>query len=80
MRERKACPHLHDGDLQLLDAPLPLIAFVRGGTVLCIFNLGAEEMRWTSPSARSLDFGTGRVAQDGQMLVLAPFSATFGSL
>jgi alpha-glucosidase len=80
MGERKARPQLREGDLQLLDAPLPLIAFVRGANILCVFNLGREEVRWTAPKCQPLGFGTGATAQDGPVLTLGPFSAFFGAL
>jgi alpha-glucosidase len=81
LRERRARPQLRQGDLQLLDAPLPLIAFVRGGDMLCVFNLGAEEVAWAAPRAQSFGFGTGQVMEeDGGRLALGPFSAWFGAL
>jgi len=80
MTERKTNPLLRDGDLRLLDAPLPLVAFVRGGSLLCVFNLGVEEARWAAPAAQVLAFGTGRSERDGGELVLAPLSAFFGRL
>jgi hypothetical protein len=65
----------------LLDAPLPLIAFVRGGDTLCIFNLGADEIGWAAPKAESLGFGTGQVIEEGGgRLTLGPFSAWFGAI
>ncbi len=79
MRERKAHPQLQDGDLRLLDAPLPLIAFVRGGTILCVFNLGGKEMRWMAPAAQPLGFGTGQTTLLDEALILGPFSAWFGA-
>ena len=80
LRERRMRAALRQGDLRLLDAPLPLIAFVRGGSVLCVFNLGAEEMRWTAPPSQFLGFGTGGIIQNGEDLTLGPFSAYFGAL
>jgi alpha-glucosidase len=80
LRARKAHKQLQDGDLRLLDAPLPLIAFVRGGTLLCVFNLDGKEMRWPAPAAEPLGFGTGQVTRLGEVLVLSPFSAWFGAL
>lgn len=80
MRERKASGALREGDLKLLDAPLPLIAFVRGADILCAFNLGPDEMRWTGPHSRSLGFGTGTARQRDGTLTLGPFSAFFGAL
>jgi alpha-glucosidase len=80
MEERKARSALRDGDLKLLDAPLPLIAFVRGKSILCVFNLGRDEVRWTAPQCRPLGLGTGAVAQDGPVLTLGPLSAFFGAI
>jgi len=81
LRARTARSQLRQGDLQLLDAPLPLIAFVRGGDILCVFNLGAQEIAWAAPKAKSLGCGTGQVTEeDGGHLVLGPFSAWFGAI
>ncbi len=80
MQERKTSPQLREGDLRLLDAPLPLIALVRGEALLCVFNLGAEEQRWTAPMAQGLNLGTGAAARQGEALVLGPWSAWFGVL
>jgi len=80
MQERKTRPQLREGGLQLLDAPLPLIAFVRGDNLLCVFNLGQEEVRWTAPSSQPLGLGTGSAVRQGDALVLGPFSAWFGTL
>jgi alpha-glucosidase len=80
MQERKTNPQLREGDLRLLDAPLPLIALVRGQALLCVFNLSPDEQRWTAPKAQALDFGTGAAAWQGEALVLGPWSAWFGIL
>jgi alpha-glucosidase len=80
MRERKTRPQLREGGLQLLDAPLPVIAFVRGENLLCVFNLGHEEVRWTAPDSQPLGLGTGSAVRQGDALVLGPFSAWFGTL
>jgi alpha-glucosidase len=79
MKRRLDEPVLRDGDLRLLDAPLPLIAFVRGGKMLCVFNLGPEEVRWTAPQAAPA-FSLGDAAQENGRLVLGPFSAWQGLL
>ena len=80
MQERKTNPHLREGDLRLLEAPLPVIAFVRGESLLCAFNLGPEAVRWTAPEAQALDFGSGHAVRQGDALVLGPWSAWFGVL
>jgi alpha-glucosidase len=82
MQERATIAALRTGDLKLLDTPLPLIAFTRGDEVHCVFNLGADAMRWTVPGgARSLAFPCpGQTSQEGDILTLGPFSAWFGAL
>ncbi|HYS46540.1 MAG TPA: alpha-amylase family glycosyl hydrolase [Rhizomicrobium sp.] len=80
MRQRTAA--LRTGGLDLLEAPLPLIAFRRGKDTVCLFNLGPEPMRWTvPPGARPLAFPCpGQSSQEGDVLTLGPFSAWFGIL
>jgi alpha-glucosidase len=81
LRERMTHAALREGELVLLDAPLPVIAFTRGNEILCVFNLGPDETRWKIPQdAKSLPFGTGRTSQTGEVLTLGPFSAWFGAL
>ena len=58
LRARSKLPPLIEGDLELLDAPGPLIAFIRGGAVLCVFNLGDEAKSWHLPKpARDISIG-----------------------
>jgi alpha-glucosidase len=79
LKARKNLPALIDGELALLDAPDPLIAFVRGGSVLCVFNIGKEAMRWALPQpVRDIGLGAGRSKLEDGMLVLPPSSAWFG--
>jgi alpha-glucosidase len=80
MHERMGHSSLRIGDLKLLDAPLPLIAFIRGGDLLCVFNLGPDPIRWTLPrGATSCGFiCPGTTEQDGDALTLGPSSAWFG--
>ena len=80
MQLRKAEPALQHGDLRLLDAPLPLIAFMRGEKMLCLFNLGPSEVRWAVPQAALLALSVGDVAREGSQLVLGPFSGWLGIL
>ena len=80
MQLRKAEPALQHGDLRLLDAPLPLIAFMRGQKMLCLFNLGPSEVRWAVPQAALLALSVGDVAREGSQLVLGPFSGWLGIL
>jgi alpha-glucosidase len=82
MRARMTTAALRTGDLKLLEAPLPLIAFIRGREVLCVFNLGPDVMHWTVPhKARSRAFvSPGQTSQEGDSLTLGPFSAWFGAV
>ena len=77
---RRAHASLRLASLDLLDAPLPLLAFRRGETI-CVFNLGRSDTSWTLPgNAVALDFGTGNAARSGSVLRLGPLSAWFGRL
>ena len=77
---RKTHPSLRDADLELLEAPLPLLAF-RRGEILCVFNLGREARSWAMPAdATPMDLETGDVALSGRALMLGPLSAWFGRL
>ena len=77
---RKAHPSLRHADLELLEAPLPLMAF-RRGEILCAFNLGQEVRAWTMPAlAATLDLKAGDFTLSGRALTLAPLSAWFGRL
>jgi alpha-glucosidase len=78
LKARKTHGSLRDADLELLDVPLPLIAF-RRGDILCVFNLGRTAQDWTVPGkVAALDFGTGAAALTGDRLALGPLSAWFG--
>jgi alpha-glucosidase len=83
---RRASAALRLGDLALIEAPLPLIAFLRraeGQTLICVFNLGSEPARFSCPPlarAEPLDWGCGRVAFSPTGLNLGPLSAWFGTL
>jgi alpha-glucosidase len=49
---RKARAPLRRGDIRIIDAPAPLLAFERGTgdqRLLCVFNLGAETPDWSLP-------------------------------
>jgi hypothetical protein len=58
-------PQLTRGDIEFLDAPEPVLAFRRTlageRSVLCVFNLGADEVTFTLPQAR----GAQKLAQPG---------------
>jgi alpha-glucosidase len=80
LKARKAHPSLCQAGLELLEAPLPLIAF-RRDDILCVFNLGRAATAWTVPAKPvPLDFGTGDAALTADRLKLGPLSAWFGRL
>jgi alpha-glucosidase len=77
-RNENAC--LREADLELLDAPLPLIAF-RRGEILCVFNLGRRATNWPVPeNAVTLNFGAGETKRTNDSLVLGSLSAWFGRI
>jgi alpha-glucosidase len=81
---RKALPALIEGDLQLLELPAsqgPLIAFIRGEKILCLFNLGDETRQWRlTRAAAEIGMGTGGAALADGVVTLPPLSAWFGQL
>jgi alpha-glucosidase len=81
LKTRKTLPAMIDGELELLDAPDPVIAFLRGGKILCLFNLGDEARTWALPRpASEITMGTGGAGLEGGVLTLPPSSAWFGQL
>jgi alpha-glucosidase len=80
LNARKTHASLRNADLELLEAPLPMLAF-RRGEILCVFNLGRSAVNWTVPHAiTALDFGTGETRLTADRLALGPLSAWFGRL
>jgi alpha-glucosidase len=80
MHQRAASAALRTGDLTLLEAPLPLIAFRRGEDTLCLFNLGPETMRWAAPAQCGAFFSQGQTSREGDVLTLGPFSVWLGTV
>ena len=65
----------------MLEAPDSIIAFVRGGKILCLFNLSDEEQKWTLPRpAGEIALGTGNTVLADGILTLPPSGAWFGQL
>jgi len=83
---RRQSAALRLGELALVDAPLPVIAFIRqteGEKLICVFNLGQEPARFSCPPlsrAEPLDWGCGRAAFSPAGLNLGPRAAWFGKL
>ncbi|HZH44776.1 MAG TPA: alpha-glucosidase [Lysobacter sp.] len=87
MRWRRAQPALVAGDIAFLDAPEPVLAFVRrapGQVLLVAFNLCECELHWPLPEgmrAAALDgHGLPEARLDDGVLVLPPRAAFFGVL
>jgi alpha-glucosidase len=86
LKARKAHPALRLGDLKLLDAPAPMLAFTRSQdnqTILCIFNLGREASAFTAPgvaAARPLGFDCGEAKRAGDTITLSPLAGWFAIL
>jgi alpha-glucosidase len=79
LKGRKGLPALLTGDLVLLEAPEGVVAFVRGGSVLCVFNLGDKARAWPLPKpAREIALGMGGASAKDGVLTLPPLSAWFG--
>ena len=81
LKARKTIPALIEGNLKLLDVPDPVIAFIRGGAVLCVFNISGSAQCWELPkTALEMPIGTGGAGLAGGTLTLPPSSAWFGQL
>jgi alpha-glucosidase len=81
---RKASAALRLGEIAVLDAPDPILAFTRTEgreTVLCVFNMSAGDAAFGHSGvgkASVWDIGCGDVRTDGDTLTLGPFAAWFG--
>ncbi len=83
---RKDSAALRQGEMQFLDAPDPVLAFVRksdGERVLCVFNLSRGEATFRDPilsGAKAVDWGCGDAAVAAGALSLGPLSCWFALL
>ncbi len=87
LRWRNTQPALREGGIRFLDAPEPVLAFVReldGHRMLAAFNLSAESVAWEFPTglAPETDEGHGLLAGhlDGSALRLPPRGVFFARL
>ncbi len=79
LKGRKSLAALITGDLALLEAPAALVAFVRGRSILCVFNLGQTAQSFAFPRPLTeIPLGTGGAALTDAVLSLPPLSAWFG--
>jgi alpha-glucosidase len=83
---RKGSPAMTAGDLDFLDTPEPIAAFVRregDEAIACVFNLSPEPQVVESPelaAGKLLDIRTGEADIRGGSLGLSPYAAVFLSL
>ena len=83
---RQSSPALRWGDIRFVDAPSPLIAFIREGSdeqVMCLFNCGREDIEYMHEviaAAVPIGVGSGRVQTEKDTVRLAPYRAWLGSL
>ncbi|HET8817936.1 MAG TPA: alpha-glucosidase family protein [Xanthomonadaceae bacterium] len=81
---RAGQPALVTGDILMLDAPEPVLAFIRGGETLVVFNLSAGAVEWRLPAgmqARALDApGIAGGTLAGSLLTLPARGAFYGTL
>ncbi|HEU5048249.1 MAG TPA: alpha-glucosidase [Rickettsiales bacterium] len=83
---RKTQPALMKGDIKFYDAPEPIVAFTRnweGKTLLCVFNLGLEELSYKIPlsgTVKHVQMDGFACMQENNMLHLPPYSAFFATV
>jgi alpha-glucosidase len=86
LKARKASGALRVGEIDLLDAPDPILAFTRiegSERVLCVFNMSAGDAEFVHADiagAKPMDIGCGNVLRKNRTLTLSPFAAWFGTL
>lgn len=84
--ERKRSAALRLGDIEFLDAPSPVLAFVRSREderVLCVFNMSGDESSFQSASlSNAVPFAicTGGPRLDNDALALKPYDAFFARI
>ena len=80
---RRGSPALTHGEIELLQAPEPVLAFVRsveGDRILCVFNLGEERAIFRDtrlPTSDLIDIGPGHATVHGADLHLGAHAARF---
>jgi alpha-glucosidase len=83
---RRTSPALRLGDIVVVEAPHPVLAFTRSegqDRVLCIFNMSDEDAEFRHAdiaSAAEMDIGCGAVRIVSGGLALGPYAAWFGRL
>jgi len=83
---RKQCDALRLGEIELLDAPASVLAFVRAydsERVLCVFNMNRETVEFRNDllsGAAATGWGAGEAAAKADSLTLGPLAAWFARL
>ena len=77
---RKATPALIHGATRFYDLPEPLLAFTRGDTLLCLFNLSPDPHQVTVSGAAALTGPSLAATLQGQTLTLGPNAVAFVTL
>jgi len=84
---RRKQPALRSGSIRFLDAPEPVLAFVReqdGQRVLAVFNLSAQSVPWALPEGSAAELldghGLHSATVDGGILSLPPRGVFFASM
>ena len=74
---RKANPALTLGDTRFLDLPEPVLGFVRGGAVLCLFNLSPQAITLRVSGVAAPVGPAQAAAQSADKLTLGPNGYAF---
>lgn len=74
---RRATPALMTGATRFHDLPEPLLAFTRGDSLLCVFNLSPDPKNVTLAGPASLSGPSLAATLTGQTLTLGPNAAAF---
>jgi len=83
---RKKFPSLRSGEIEFLDAPSPILCFIRTlgeERVIAAFNMSNQEAEFSAAEvqrAQPLGLGFGSGTRDGVNLKLGPYGARFGRL
>lgn len=77
---RKASPAMTLGEIEFLETPEPVLAFVRrheGEAIACVFNLSGEPTPVDVPGLEGAELLRGEAELRGASLGLAPYAAAF---
>jgi alpha-glucosidase len=72
LKLRRETPELRSGRTRFFDVSEPLLAFTRGGTVLCLFNLSPEKHRLRLRGAGAFALAQGAEHHQDDTMTLHP--------